>query len=164
MLYGINVRNKSMRTTRLLIMVTPIIVAGLLVLATSNAAFAQTTSASVTSSISQSNTQTSTVQQCSVIGISNTGQCNQVHVNSNNNDVVGSATQSTSLGDQLATKIINEVSSILENTASSISQSNTQTSLGDAITNAVSSILASTASSIRQSNSATTSSFSSSSP
>jgi hypothetical protein len=72
-----------MRTTKLLPMVTAIIAAGFLVLATtSNAAIAQTspsTSTGATSSISQSNTQSAT---CTA-GTSNSFSCNQLAINFN---------------------------------------------------------------------------------
>jgi hypothetical protein len=102
-----------MRTTRLFFTVSPIIAAGFLLLViTYNAAFAQTTSATSTCSISESNTQTGIVQQCNSC-TSNTGSCNQLNINSNNGD----AAQTTSLGDTIAT--------ITSNAASPTSHSNT---------------------------------------
>jgi hypothetical protein len=119
-----------MRTTKLLPMVTAIIAAGFLVLATtatSNAAFATdpssgspSTSAIATSSISQSNTQTAT---CTA-GTSNTLSCNQLAVNWNTGNAV-SAAQATSLGDPVPG--VPELPTPHANALSSISQSNTQT-------------------------------------
>src|SRR5918912_4416780 len=105
-----------MKSTKLVIMLSITIAVGfLLVLATiSNAAFAQSTSAISTCSISESNTQTGILQQCNSC-TSSTGSCNQLNINFNNGD----AAQTISSGDTFAT--------ITSNAASSTSQSNTQT-------------------------------------
>ena len=102
-----------MRTTRLFFIVSTIIAAGFLLLATTyNAVFAQTTSTTSTCSISESNTQTGIVQQCNSC-TSNTGSCNQLNINFNN----GHAVQATSSSaDTIAT--------ITSNAASSTSQIN----------------------------------------
>jgi hypothetical protein len=107
------VLNESMRTMRLFSTVSTIIAVGFLLLATTyNAAFAQTTSAISTCSISQSNTQTGIIQQCNSC-TSNTGSCNQLNINFNN----GHAAQATSSSDTIAT--------ITSNADSSSSQTNT---------------------------------------
>jgi hypothetical protein len=113
-----------MRTTKLLPMVTTIIAAGFLVLATtSNAAFATGTntnsggtSATSTSSISQSNTQSAT---CTA-GTSNSFSCNQLAINFNKGNAV-SAAQATS--DPICDI---DLKCPLVSASSSISQSNTQ--------------------------------------
>jgi hypothetical protein len=103
------------RTSELFTMAAAVLAAGSLVLATiSNAAFAQSTSAISTCSISESNTQTGILQQCNSC-TSSTGSCNQLNINFNNGD----AAQTISSGDTFAT--------ITSNAASSTSQSNTQT-------------------------------------
>ena len=107
-----------MKSTKLVIMLSITIAVGFLVLAAtiSNAAFAQSTSATSTCSISESNTQTGIVQQCNSC-TSNTGSCNQLNINFNNGD----AALATSSGDTIATTT--------SNAASSTSQSNTQTTI-----------------------------------
>jgi hypothetical protein len=110
-----------MRTTKLLPMVTAIIAAGFLVLATtSNPAIALTspsTSTGATSSISQSNTQSAT---CTA-GTSNSFSCNQLAINFNKGNAV-SAAQATS--DPICDI---DLRCPLVSASSSISQSNTQT-------------------------------------
>ena len=81
-----------MRTTKLFTMIATVVAAGFLVLAiTSNAAFATDpstgTSASATSSISQSNTQSAT---CTV-GTFNFASCNQLAANINFGNAVSFA-------------------------------------------------------------------------
>jgi hypothetical protein len=125
--YWVTVRNKSMRTSKLFIMVATIIAAGFLVfVTTSNAAFAQTTSATSTCSISESNTQTGIVQQCNSC-TSNTGSCNQLNINFNDGD----AAQATSSGDTIATTTSNAASSTsLSNTQPTICTSGTSNDFG----------------------------------
>jgi hypothetical protein len=103
--------------TKLFILIAMIITAVfLLFTTTSNAVFAQSTSATSTCSISESNTQIGIIQQCNAC-TSNTGSCNQLSINFNN----GNVAQSTSSGDTFATTT--------SNGASSTSQSNTQTTI-----------------------------------
>jgi hypothetical protein len=115
-----------MRTTKLFTMVAAVIAAGFLVVATtSNAAFAQTstsspsTSASATSSISQSNTQSAT---CTA-GTSNTASCNQLAINFNKGNAV-SAAQAYTGG--LGTDPTSNPPSTSATASSSISQTNDQ--------------------------------------
>jgi hypothetical protein len=111
-------------TTKLFTMVSAVIAAGFLVLATtSNAAFAQTsttspsTSASATSSISQSNTQDA---KCTA-GTSNSFSCNQLAVNFNRGNAVSAASAYTGGSDPTSNP-----PSTSATASSSISQTNNQ--------------------------------------
>jgi len=104
-------------------MVAAVIAAGFLVVATtSNAAFAQTTSANAASSISQSNTQSAT---CTA-GTSNSFSCNQLAVNFNKGNAV-SAAQAYTGGSDPSTSTSTSDPSTSATASSSISQSNSQT-------------------------------------
>jgi hypothetical protein len=126
-MYCMTVHDESMRTLKLFITVTTIIAAGFLVLTTtSNAAFAQTTSATSTCSISESNTQIGIIQQCNSC-TSNTGSCNQLSINFNN----GHAAQTrSSSGDTIATTTSNAASTSHSNTQTTICTSSTSNNFG----------------------------------